>query len=111
MRSSVRRAANAMVLCAGLASVTAVGFVAGFATPAGAPGFTIVVKGHGKSFPDATIEELYRAQLIVSGARPPVTFRIVKGKLPPGLKLDSKTGVIHGIPADNTDGLTYAFTV
>ena len=40
----------------------------------------------------------------------PITWSIVNGVLPPGLTLDSQTGVLSGTPSSGSEG-TYAFTV
>lgn len=40
----------------------------------------------------------YNKELSVSGGTPPYSWRVVSGVLPPGLSLNSSTGIIDGIP-------------
>lgn len=43
----------------------------------------------------------YSSALIATGGQPPYTFAIIAGSLPPGLALNTSTGVISGIPTSN----------
>ena len=46
----------------------------------------------------ATVDESYKATLRTLGGQAPRTFAVTGGKLPAGLKLNAKTGVISGKP-------------
>ena len=48
--------------------------------------------------PSATVDKSYKATLRVRGGQTPRTFTVTGGKLPSGLKLNAKTGVISGKP-------------
>lgn len=57
----------------------------------------------------AQVGVFYSAQMVASGGTPPYSnFHVIAGALPPGLTLDSTTGVISGIPT--TPGF-YTFTI
>ena len=46
----------------------------------------------------ATVDKSYKATLRVRGGQAPRAFSVTGGKLPSGLKLNAKTGVISGKP-------------
>jgi len=48
--------------------------------------------------PEPVDHKPYHFQLVARGGRPPYTWTILKGELPPGLHLDGNTGLITGIP-------------
>jgi hypothetical protein len=50
------------------------------------------------SLPPGEVGVPYSAQLTASGGKPPYKWSISAGALPPGLTLNSATGVISGIP-------------
>jgi Putative Ig domain/Fibronectin type III domain len=58
--------------------------------------------------PSGRVNIDYSQQLAASGGRIPYTWALATGTLPPGLTLDTETGVISGKPAATG---TYAFTV
>ena len=60
-----------------------------------------------ESLPDALINQSYSQILLASGGRPPYTWTIVSGALPPGLSLNAD-GTISGIP---TQQWKYDFTL
>ena len=55
----------------------------------------------------AYVGTAYTATMAVTGAKAPYTFSIISGSLPPGLSLNTSTGVISGTP---TASGTYSFT-
>jgi hypothetical protein len=60
------------------------------------------------ALPSATQGASYNATVTASGGTPPYAWSVTGGSLPPGLTLDSSTGVITGSP---TSGGTSTFTV
>jgi len=62
------------------------------------------------SLPEATAGSPYSATLAAIGGMPPYTWAITAGALPPGLSLDSASGVISGVPPHGAAG-THSFTV
>ncbi len=62
------------------------------------------------SLPEATAGSPYTATLTATGGMPPYTWAITTGALPPGLSLDSASGVISGVPPHGAVG-THGFTV
>src|SRR2546427_2513203 len=60
------------------------------------------------SLPDPQVQTSYSATLTASGGMAPYVWSISSGSLPPGLSLDSSSGVISGVP---TSTGSYAFTV
>lgn len=64
--------------------------------------FTLVVNGQLAfsitSLPDAAVNVPYSATASVSGGNAPYTWSIISGGPPPGLSLNSATGVISGTP-------------
>jgi len=69
-----------------------------------APRLTITTN----TLPDGAIGVAYRGSLCCSGGVEPYMGSVVAGKLPPGLSLDSTTGIVSGTP---TERGTFAFTV
>jgi len=76
--------------------------IATFYPSAGSP--TITTTG----LPNASQVQAYSATLAATGGTPPYSWAIISGSLPPGLTLNSSTGVISGTP---TGAGTYSFTV
>ena len=78
-----------------------------------APGaFTVVVRpgrSHDADWPRIDTQYLppavagapYEADIRVTGGRQPLTYSVLTGNLPNGLKLDSNTGKITGTPGEN----------
>ena len=61
------------------------------------------------SLPAGLMErESFETPLRVTGATPPVTWSIVAGSLPDGVRLHSRTGLLHGTPTNRGE---YRFTV
>lgn len=58
--------------------------------------------------PDATVSSAYSQTIVSVGGVAPYTWSVVAGSLPPGLSLNSGTGIISGTPT--TDG-DYNFTI
>jgi putative Ig domain-containing protein len=80
-------------------------FVAAFARPhATGQQFAITTSG----LPNGVVGDAYSFELQSSNGLAPVVWQASDGQLPPGIRLDSKTGVIGGTP---TQIGTYVFTV
>ena len=62
------------------------------------------------SLPGGTVGVPYSQTLGAAGGTPPYSFAITAGVLPPGLTLNSSTGVISGTPTTNV-GSPFGFTV
>src|SRR5262249_42625916 len=54
------------------------------------------------ALPNAVVGEAYSAKLTTFGDSAPKSFAIVHGELPPGLTLDTSTGVVHGTPTSGS---------
>jgi putative Ig domain-containing protein len=48
------------------------------------------------TLPSATVGSNYRNRVVVTGGAMPYSWQVVDGRLPPGLKLDTKRGAIAG---------------
>ena len=103
------------------------GTISGTPTAAGSYGFAVQVRDSGgatatqsytvsvvstltittTSLPNGTVNVAYSATLSASGGRPPYTWTLVSGELPPGLSLSSD-GTVSGTPT--TVG-SYTFTM
>ena len=63
----------------------------------------------GDPLPSASVGSFYSAQFTATGGNPPyLNWLVVQGNLPPGLSLDSATGILSGTP---TAGGSYQFVV
>ncbi len=60
------------------------------------------------TLPDATVGLAYSQTVTASGGTAPYTYEVTSGVLPPGLTLNTTTGVISGTP---TSGGSYTFTI
>ena len=60
----------------------------------------LTIENENESLATATVGAPYDKKLEVSGGTPPYTWALVAGKLPQGLKLNSKEGIISGIPTE-----------
>jgi len=80
-------------------------FVAVFARPhAAGQQFAITTSG----LPNGVVGDAYTIELQSSNGLAPITWQVADGQLPPGLRLDTRTGDISGTP---TQIGTYVFTV
>jgi large repetitive protein len=52
----------------------------------------------GSMLRSAAVGSAYRAKLATRGGLSPKRWAVVRGKLPPGLRLDSASGVVSGVP-------------
>jgi hypothetical protein len=50
------------------------------------------------SLPQATVGQVYSAQLLAQGGTPPIVWSVISGSLPNGLSLNGSTGIISGTP-------------
>ncbi len=64
-----------------------------------------------QSLPSATVNSSYSTTLTASGGTKPYTWTIRGGTLPPGLNLNSSTGVISGTPTVIAQTNGFSFTV
>ena len=60
------------------------------------------------SLPNASIGRPYDATIVVTGGTPPLQWNVTQGRLPPGIALQSTSGILSGAPASAG---TYSFTV
>ncbi len=67
-------------------------------------GFNIVTT----ELPDGDLDHDYYAVIVAKGGTEPYTFTVVDGSLPPGIDLNSDTGIISGRPTQIGD---YSFTI
>lgn len=58
-----------------------------------------------------TVNIPYKEVIIVNDGLHPLSFSLVKGVLPPGLKFDQKTGIIDGLVKDSEAAKQYSFTI
>src|SRR5581483_8129870 len=63
------------------------------------------------TLPNATGGQAYSQPLAASGGTTPYTWALNGGSLPPGLALDSATGILSGTPAAQAGGNTFNFMV
>jgi Putative Ig domain len=60
------------------------------------------------SLPNASIGRPYSAPIVVTGGTPPLEWKLIQGRLPPGISLQSTSGILSGSP---TAPGNYNFTV
>ena len=51
------------------------------------------------STPDGKVNQTYSGAFMASGGVGPFTWSVISGSLPPGIQLDSSTGLLTGVPA------------
>src|SRR5207302_8316260 len=56
-----------------------------------------------ESLPDPVLQQAYYFQFSAAGGTPPLTWKVEKGTLPPGLELEADTGVLAGMPTTQGD--------
>ena len=54
--------------------------------------------------PPGTVDATYNGSIGAQGGVTPLTFSVTAGALPPGLSLNSATGLITGVPSDQSGG-------
>ena len=64
-----------------------------------------------QSLPDAQVNHAYTGTLAATGGTAPYTWALTAGVLPPGLSLDTSSGVISGTPIGGANGATLTFRV
>ena len=79
-----------------------------FSITIGSPGSAPLAISTSSSLPEAAVGKAYSLTLTASGATPPYNWSITEGVLPPGLRLDSSSGLLLGTPTTPT---TFKFTV
>ncbi|HZR30980.1 MAG TPA: Ig domain-containing protein [Terriglobales bacterium] len=61
-----------------------------------------------ESLPEPVLQQAYYFQFSAAGGTPPLTWKVAKGTLPPGLELEADTGVIAGMPTSQGE---FSFTL
>jgi hypothetical protein len=51
------------------------------------------------SLPAATVQILYTTSMALSGGKAPYNWKVASGQLPPGIGLDSSSGMVTGVPS------------
>ncbi len=59
------------------------------------------------SLPSALVQSPYAASMVSSGGLAPYAWKVASGQLPPGVALDSSSGILNGVPAQSGK---YSFT-